>query len=357
MYLIDHIQELADRLGVQDIGKPAVRSLLIRKINESYKEIARIFDWELLRNYGEILTVANYTAGTATYSNGSRLVTGTGTVWTAAMVGRFFKPGTGQNWYRIIAVTSTTALTLQTPIAETGSSGVYTIWKRFYYLPARVRKIHLLNKWTGEGELQGQSQDYLQDQTVNVANTGEPCDYAPFGVDDFESSYSAGSVSLLQDSNVATGTLTQWLDNVEEGDKLNVSGITLRVKRVESDTRIILLNYSTVTAETASYTITKDNRIGFQLYPSPSTAMVLPYDYYKRVFDMVNETKDRAEFPEDFDIAIVDGAEASRMRDLDDPKWLQKQLEWTARIKDLRAKYMVHTPKLQQARPRIRSRK
>ena len=357
MFLIDFVIELADRLGVQDIGTSAVRNLLKRKINESYKEIARVFDWEHLRNTGEILSVPNYTDGTISVTVGSRAVTGSGTAWTSAMVGRYFQPSSEGNWYRIIAVTSVTALTLQTPIAGSSFSGTYKIWKRFYYLPSRVRKVHLLNKWTTDQELEGRSQEYLQDFNVNIANTGEPTDYAPYGSDDFESSYATGSVTLTKDSNVAQGSNTLWLDNAEEGDRFVVSGNNYRIKRVESDTRIILLNYSTVDVANQPYTISKDNRIGFQFYPSPATAMVLPYDYYKRVFDMINETKDRPEFPEDFDIAIVDGAEASRMRDLDDPKWLQKQLEFTARIKDLRAKYMVHSPKLQQARPFIRSRR
>lgn len=357
MFLIDHILELADRLGVQDIGKPDVRALLTRKINEAYKEVARVFDWEHLRNAGELPTVPNYQDGTAAVVNGSRGVTGSGTAWTAAMVGRYFQPPTGQNWYRIMAVTSTTSLTLQTAIVDTSGSGNYTIWKRFYYLPSRVRKVHLLGKWTTDGALEGRSQDYFSQLSPNIAATGEPTDYAPYGVDDFESSYVEGSVTLANDSNVAQGNGTSWLNNAEEGDRLIISGVTLRVKRVESDTRIVLLNSSTIDVENSAYTISKDSRIGFQFYPSPAKAYVLPYSYYKRVFDMVNENKDRSELPEDFDMAIADGAEASRMRDLDDAKWLQKQLEFTARIKDLRAKYMVHTPKLQQAKPFIRSRR
>lgn len=350
------IKELADRLDAKNVDDETVKSLLSRKINESYKEIARIFKWEHLKRSGELVIRANYSTGTVTITKDSRTITGSGTTWTASMVGRYFQSSASGNWYRIIRFVSATELTLQSQVLESSGSGLtYTICQRIYYLPSDVRTVKLMGKWIAPGEIEARSENYLQDLTQNIFTTGEPEDFAPYGADPFESSYTQGTVTLTVDNNLMVGIGTAWFDNVEAGDIVNVSGKVFRVKRVESDTRIVLLNYSTISVPVATYSIEKDVRVGFSFYPSAGADYIIPYSYYKRAFDMVND-KDRPELPEDFDIAIIDGAEASRMRDLDDAKWIQKQLEFTARIKDLRATHFVHTMRNQQLRPVITKR-
>lgn len=72
------------------------------------------------------LTIADYTTGTVTITAGSASVVGVGTVFTSAMVGRWFSisdptvPGQGY-WYRISAFTDTTHITLTQ--AWSGSAG------------------------------------------------------------------------------------------------------------------------------------------------------------------------------------------------------------------------------------------
>lgn len=75
------------------------------------------------------MNIADYTAGTVTATNNSTTITGSGTTWTNAMVGRWFvindatAPGQGY-WYRIAAFSSTTSLTLETSFEGTTSTGV-----------------------------------------------------------------------------------------------------------------------------------------------------------------------------------------------------------------------------------------
>lgn len=70
------------------------------------------------------LIQADYTTGTiATLANEGTAVTGTDTEWTSAMVGRYFKIDDDGQWYRISAVGSTTALTLEVPYQGTAISG------------------------------------------------------------------------------------------------------------------------------------------------------------------------------------------------------------------------------------------
>ena len=350
--ILNHLlNELGDRLKVKNIDDEAVALILIRKLNESSKEIGRIHDWDCLKYLGSFNTVPNYTTGTATVTNGSRTVMGSGTSWTSAMVGRHFK--SGSNWYKIVAFVSSTELVLETPINEVSGSGTYVIWKRFYYLPSQLRKVKIFGRWLSDFRIEQKTENHLIDKYGDPSAVGSPEIAVSTGVDPFTGSYEAGTVALTLNSNVLTGTGTLWLDNVEAGDRIVLSKNFLRVKRVESNTRIIMWNYSNTTVSGQTYSIEKDNPIGFQLYPNPSSAQVIPYQGQMRVFDMVNKENDRPPFPEDFDVAILDGAESSRMRDTDDVKWIQKAAEYKGRITDLKATQGFAKPRTLQVVPDI----
>ena len=60
------------------------------------------------------LAIDDYSTGTiTTLANGSVAVTGADTVWTAAMVGRYFKITNDEQWYKIATRTAATAITLE----------------------------------------------------------------------------------------------------------------------------------------------------------------------------------------------------------------------------------------------------
>lgn len=65
------------------------------------------------------LSEADYTTGTVAVTNNSTVVTGTGTTFTAAMVGRYIKVGgTGDRyWYRISGFTNATTIAIEVPYA------------------------------------------------------------------------------------------------------------------------------------------------------------------------------------------------------------------------------------------------
>lgn len=70
------------------------------------------------------MTQDDYLTGTVAVTNGSQTVTGTGTVFTANMVGEWFQTtdGTDENWYRISAFVSGTVLTLENYYLGTSGS-------------------------------------------------------------------------------------------------------------------------------------------------------------------------------------------------------------------------------------------
>lgn len=77
------------------------------------------------------LSQADYTTGTVALTNGSATVTGSGTTFTAAMVGRWINvtsPSGDGNWYEISGFTSATVITLKkTYQGATVSGASYTI--------------------------------------------------------------------------------------------------------------------------------------------------------------------------------------------------------------------------------------
>lgn len=73
---------------------------------------------------------ADYSTGTATFTNGSATVTGTSTVWTAAMVGQYIvtRNATGNNvYYQITARASDTSITIETTYSGATVTGKYLI--------------------------------------------------------------------------------------------------------------------------------------------------------------------------------------------------------------------------------------
>lgn len=83
------------------------------------------------------LTKSDYKTGTATVSNGSTAVTGTGTSWTQAAHGNMqftVTDGSDGNWYDIATVNSTTSITLKTPYVGPSVSGAaYKLGQMFIF--------------------------------------------------------------------------------------------------------------------------------------------------------------------------------------------------------------------------------
>lgn len=74
------------------------------------------------------LVTADYTTGTVTVTNNSQTLTGSGTTFTTAMIGRWFATDNDRYWYRISGYTSATVLTLETSFeGTTGASQTYRI--------------------------------------------------------------------------------------------------------------------------------------------------------------------------------------------------------------------------------------
>ncbi len=90
------------------------------------------------------LTAADYTTGNiTTLAAAGTAITGSGTTWTAAFVGRFFKIDASGDWYRISTRTGDTAITIAREYGGTAISGgseSYTIGE-FSLLPEQHQEL------------------------------------------------------------------------------------------------------------------------------------------------------------------------------------------------------------------------
>lgn len=92
------------------------------------------------------LSVDSYTTGTIATTNGGATITGSGTTFTAAMVGRYFQvtDGTGDgNWYRITGFTSTIVLTIENKYDGSSVSGKSYIIAEIFSLPEDMHMLPL----------------------------------------------------------------------------------------------------------------------------------------------------------------------------------------------------------------------
>lgn len=89
---------------------------------------------------GTITTMTPY--GTGTVSTSGTTITGTGTVWTAALIGAWMRVHRSVEYYRITDVASATSLTLEKALAGGDVTGEpYTIFQHIYSVPSDCERI------------------------------------------------------------------------------------------------------------------------------------------------------------------------------------------------------------------------
>lgn len=117
-------------------------------VNTVYQEMGNDFEWSMRERETYIATVAPYTTGTLTATLDSATVTGSGTTWTSAMVGRNISILGMDAPFFVGTFVSTMSITLGDPQGNavtwpttTASGLTYSIFKSQYALPSDVDKI------------------------------------------------------------------------------------------------------------------------------------------------------------------------------------------------------------------------
>ena len=112
-------QKKAYYFKIKDINKVESfikdpKGTIIEQIGNELKETVDNF---ILGFYGDVAAGnrvgTDYTTGTVTVTTGTGAVTGSGTTFTAAMVGKGFKAAGHTKWYRVASYTSATSITIE----------------------------------------------------------------------------------------------------------------------------------------------------------------------------------------------------------------------------------------------------
>jgi len=113
-----------------------------QKIDWIQDDICSRYDFSWLKDYKYINTTPVYDTGTVTVTQDSTTVTGSGTTFTEAMIGRLFKVDDDDNWYEISAFVGVTEITLASNYTGTGGAGNdYNIYKTDYPLATDFKKM------------------------------------------------------------------------------------------------------------------------------------------------------------------------------------------------------------------------
>ena len=302
----------------QVLAKPA--------INLAYLDVGKSWRWPQLESSGSVLAIP-IVEGTTSIVQDSQTVSiaSADTAWK----GRFFRVKGGENDYRIVYVSGTT-VTLDQPIIEDSGSITYEIEKRFYTLPTEVREI---------GPFDASSNNVVTLDNRGIRSTFPNYDPRildiPFhvhGADKFTDVYQTGSATVTKDSDIVTGTLTAWLANAKPGNIFVFSNTEYRIRRVETDTRIVLYNLVGATATGQSYKINPDQPMTVRLRGTFLRKSLIPFNYTRTVYPLVHDD-DRIELSEEAKIATLAFAEAHLAKSLGKDDWANRLLEAQGRLR------------------------
>jgi hypothetical protein len=141
-------QEVSSQTGL-DYTDATTLVLLKRWINFIQQDIAGRWPWSFLFGREVVQTVADKTAGTVSITTATTAVTGVGTAFASGDVGKFIQFSGANDWYKVTAYTSATAITIEAPYAPTTSaSGVtYTLRQMYYSLSSTADEIIDIRNW------------------------------------------------------------------------------------------------------------------------------------------------------------------------------------------------------------------
>ena len=157
----------------------ADKTRLDRRLNLSKDAIGGASRWQFLQTRAMFQTAADYTTGDVALTNASGTVTGTSTVWTAAMVNRWIQFSGEDDWYEVTARASNTSITI-TPVysgTTTVTNVTYIIRAVTYSLAADMDVLYDVRQFVNPERLQQLSAREFDRLRPNPVVTGKPTHY------------------------------------------------------------------------------------------------------------------------------------------------------------------------------------
>ena len=317
MYKLEIINELKRRLKTDKAEAVIAFNLAI---NNTLFEIMAEEEWHFAKKELYFNTVAPYATGSITLTKGSTTLSGSGTVFTLAMVGRKVVLTNNNNKsYKISAYVSGTELTLESPYLEdTVTTSVYGIYKDIYKLDGRAMKLYWATQNYTPTKLYEIFKRQFREQYANHGTFGDPIAYCAIG-QTTEDYYNTGTVLVtLGDATVTLTTGVFPTDCVGMIFKV-VGDDTEYVIKTRTDTTHVELdaNYAGTTAATALYAIEPAGTEQIQLYPMPDKVMQVNYEALLRPLKLINDN-DTPDIPIQWQNVLMEGSywRASRTREV-----------------------------------------
>jgi hypothetical protein len=283
-------------------------------INNYYFELWSKNLWWFARRPFTFDTVAPYTTGTITVTEDSATVTGSGTAFTSAMIGRKLVVSGDNNSYEIKSVGSTTSLTLETVYkGTTGGSKTYGIYKSVYRMDDRCFKV----LWIKQNYRPGVLKEDFERETDRIRATpyevGDPLRYCQRG-QTTSAYYSTGYVSMTNGSATITGSGTTF-DSTMVGMVFKVlgDGIEYKISAFVSATELTLSKVYDGTSNlyaTSTYEIGPAGCETIEVDPLPDKIVQLKGKMVIRPLKLIADN-DVPELPEQWHWLLLEGSFAA----------------------------------------------
>lgn len=282
-------------------------TLVKQWINDAQDEIQAYFDYPFLLSEDWIQTVAEYSTGTVSVTNGSTTVTGSGTTFTSAMTGRKIRVS-GDSEYYTVTYVGATSLTLDRNYEGTTDSGLsYSIFKDIYRVRGDVNKLKIFRNLGYQLAMEYASNTDFDLARPAVTIASQPRVVIIKGRD--TSTETTGTVSGTAAAYIITGAGTSWssVDGLTKGVKIRVGNYTYTIKSVDSDTQVTTYEPLAETIAALTTYVINLNNILVQFYPPPTSSIGIPYKFYRQLPPLVNDW-DESEIPEKYHRLLVEGA-------------------------------------------------
>jgi hypothetical protein len=228
--------EVLAKIGITDDD---VKTVVKQALNDVLQEVCQAHNFSWLYGDSSFITIKPYDTGTVAVTEGSTTVTGSGTVFTSAMVGRKFVCENAT--YRISAFMSPTEITLATNYAGDGGSSLeYKIYQDEYSLAPDVEDIISMRQENNPQRIEKAGIETMDSYYPKRTSFGYPHIYSITGYD--ASDYM--KVSLYPIPNQARNIYYRYKKRVTEMSS-------------DSDTCVIPLRYRYVLAKGALYAVAK----------------------------------------------------------------------------------------------------
>ena len=339
MYLKKIADEIGDSLNDTTLKSTGSNYSRVKNaINEFlFLDFLPLIEWNFLNKNQVVATIAEYTTGTVSATNGSTTITGSGTTFTSSMVGyRIWIEGSSKS-YKISAYSSATSITIDSSYEEDSVSGAtYHICKDRYSLPRWVddpSKIVRIVDRKNNKPLTQLSEREMELKFSSKIDVNDP-KYYSIGQRE-RTTYTTGTVSGTSATKTLTGSSTAWTSSsIEQYDTIRVGNYVYTVDSVDSATQITLIEdiVTTISGGT-SYTANLD-RWKIDFYPLPK--YVRGYALTAQtLMPRLDDDYDVPLLPDNWHYILVKGGRCKMLKHNQDPNYSVEMAELTQIMKRL----------------------